>query len=64
MEHTVEITDETKIFPEEDYEYEGTVNGKEFEATIQYGMAPISHVEGVNEDLSLEEQDAVMEEVR
>lgn len=62
-EPTVEITHREKLFPEEDYEYEGTVNGKEWEAFEQMGFGASTSVDA-EEDLTEAELDAVFEAIR
>jgi hypothetical protein len=44
---------ETKIFPEEDYEYEGTINGKKVEGKATYGNIPTNSIHAVKENEQL-----------
>lgn len=60
--HNISVT-ENKVFPEEDYEYEGTINGKEFEGYKETGRMAMESYEGVNEDLTEEEEEAIKEKV-
>lgn len=61
---TVDIVHEEKIYPEEDFEYEGTVNGKKWSATYSTGMGATIWLEtpdGV--ELSDEEEQAVYDTI-
>lgn len=60
--HTVKVTDEQRIFPEEDIEYEGTVDGKEWYARRTLGYSPMLTVMTEdNVELTTSERDAVRE---
>lgn len=45
---------ETKVFPEEDYEYEGKINGKKVEGMATMGHSPMTSINAVkdNEELT------------
>lgn len=59
-EPTVEITHEEKIYPEEDYEYEGTVNGKEWTAEQSLGMGASIYLDTPDDvELTEDEKQAV-----
>jgi hypothetical protein len=62
-EFDIEVTEE-KVYPEEDYEYEGEINGKKFEGRKQTGHFPTEHYKGVNEELTDEEIEAIREKVK
>lgn len=53
-EEVVTELDEEKIYPEEDFEYEGEINGKKVEGRFVTGHGPIKSVRAVrgNEELS------------
>ena len=44
---------EEKIFPEEDYEYEGEINGKEVEGSAQMGMGATKSIFTADSDEKL-----------
>ena len=62
MTPTIKAT-ETKVYPEEDYEYTGEYNGREFEAYFEEGMCAMSWVVNA-EDFSKEEQDEILSYIR
>lgn len=64
-EHNINVI-EHKVFPEEDYEYEGTINGKDFEGRKEQGRMAIEEYEAVEEDEELtdEELEAIKERVK
>jgi len=56
----VNITKREKIYPEEDYEYEGTVNGKEWSAFQKLGFgATIDIMTPDGVELTKDEQEAI-----
>lgn len=59
-EPTVEVTDEEKLYPEEDFEYEGTVNGKEWSAEQTLGHGATIFLETPDDvELTEDEKQAV-----
>lgn len=51
--------DEEKIYPEEDFEYEGEINGKKVEGRFVTGHGPIKSVRAVRDDEELSEAERV-----
>jgi hypothetical protein len=61
-EPTVNVTRKEKIFPEEDYEFEGTVNGKDWEAKQTMGTGASIFLETDSDvELTDAEENAVYE---
>lgn len=60
----VTVRTEKKVFPEEDYEYTGSVNGKEWTGKLTTGSFGSVTAEGVEEDLTDEERSVVMDAIQ
>lgn len=61
-EPTVNITKREKIYPEEDYDFEGTVNGKAWEAHQTLGMGASIMLDS-DEDLTEDEKEAIFDTI-
>ena len=59
----VTVRTEKKVFPEEDYEYTGSVNGKEWTGKLATGSMGFVEAEGVDKELTSAEQDVVMDAI-
>lgn len=61
----VNITSREKIYPEEDFEYEGTVNGKDWSAKQTLGVgATITLTAPDDVDLTDDEKQAIYDAIR